>query len=242
MSINHPAAEIEGLFRTFDPQDFVTSPVERFNLLLDPNGIENDFRHAGNAMIADVRSSVYQRGVDEVLNRQTVSLIGSEDMDFIAEELELSWEELFHAEAARCPDDQPSNYLSRMVEDIRTFEDPNRITRRFLAQCLGANILLSNFRPTEQVKGFRELPRGVDFGLFNPTSRKIVGGSVFITRPNDPCIGPGKKIEDRYPGESTDLAKRFVKAAQGRRGYVGMVAMAGPMTVRNHVEFVPYGE
>lgn len=209
---------------------------------VDPNGIVGAARHSGNITLADVRTPSYQRRVDTVLNRQSVSFVGGEDLDYIAGELELDPRVLFRAEALLAATSGSTEEFDRMVDDLCVHKDASRITRRFLARCLGANVLLGSFQATDEVQDFRSLTPGTDFGPYDVGTRKFTDATVMITRPNGPCIGPGKKIQANYPGEVPDLAKRFVVAAQGRRGFVGMVAKSGNMAVGQSVGFVPLGE
>ena len=80
-------------------------------------------------------------------------------------------------------------------------------------------------------------------------SRKFTAASVMITRYNGPCVHPGNKIEKHYPGKSDGLAKRFIIAAEGKRGFVGMVVKPSVMSVGrdallrlfpDHNEFLMY--
>jgi hypothetical protein len=106
---------------------------------------------------------------------------------------------------------------------------------------LGANILLSNFSATDDVAAFRELIPCTDFGPYNPETKKFTDVTVMITRANAPCMPPGKVIQTMYPLSDPDMAQRFVRVAEGRRGFVGMVVKAGKMSVGQQVAFVPFG-
>ena len=63
-----------------------------------------------------------------------------------------------------------------------------------------------------------------------------------ITRPNEPCHHIVKETQRRYPDRLPDLDSRLINLLQGRRGFVGMVAKSGKMTVGQTVQFVPLGE
>lgn len=227
MSYPHPTAIIEGLYLPNNPDDFVTSPVARLEFSLDLNGIVgSNARHVGNTTLADVRAPSYSKKQDTVLNRQSVSFVGGEDLDFIAAELGLDI--YAQNDHERQPDDGPNNSSVHKVRNV-------------LAQCLGANVLLGNFSPTEAIPHFRDLLPGMDFGPHDSETRKFTDATVMITRPNAPCNPPGRKLQEAYP-DIPDLAKRFVVAAQGRRGFVGMVAKGGEMALGQHVAFVPFGQ
>jgi len=237
----HPLAAIEGLFKPGDPQDFYTVPFDALEMAIEPNGIVGARRHSGSATLADVRAPAYTRKVDVVLNRQSISLVGAEDMDYIADELDLNPYALFVAEGIRSGN-TPTATFNRMMDDLYERGEPRRITRRFLARCLGANVLLGSFTASERVPNFRSLAPGTDFGPYDVEAKKFTAATVMITRPNGPCVAPSEKIKQHYPDEIPQLGKRFVQAAQGRRGFVGMVAKGGYMVMDQVVGFVPFGE
>ena len=222
---NHASALIEALFVPSDPWDFYSSPVDELVFSLDPNGIVGEERHRRNVTFADVRSPAYQKKRDRVLNRQSVSFVSSEDLDYITDELDLDPYLLFRTEDI-LPD---ANYAQHTI-------------RMFLSQRLGANVLLSDFHAADDVATFRDLTPGIDFGPYDTETRKFTAATVMLTRINGPCIKPAQRIQDEYPGEIPGLAKRFLQIAIGRRGFVGMVAREGRMTVGQTVRFVPFGE
>jgi hypothetical protein len=222
---NHASATIEALFLPSDPKDFCSSPVNTLAFSLNPNGIVGEERHRRNATLADIRSPSYRKKVDTVLNRQSISFVGSEDLDYIADALGLDPHTLVQTE--------------RILTDTN---DAQHTMRMFLAQYLGANVLLSSFQATDEIANFRSLTPGIDFGPYDAETRKFTDATVMITRINGPCIKPAQRIQNEYPGKVPDLAKRFLQVAQGRRGFVGMVAKEGIMTVGQSVWFVPFGE
>lgn len=77
---------------------------------------------------------------------------------------------------------------------------------------LGANLLVSGFNHLTQ------LPAGTRL-LFPDGTGLICEGE------NEPCIGPGKKIEAAY--DETGLRHKFVPAAKNRRGIVCSVEREG---------------
>lgn len=237
---NHPSANVEGLFIARNSRDFHSSPTDLLTLSLNPNGIIGDERHRGNTCLADIRTLAYRRKQDTVLNRQSVSLVSGEDLDEIATDLNLDATAIANAEEARALAGRPNCYDTLKLDYSWTDSD-QRIVRRFLAQCLGANILLSDFEGTEQTPRFRDLTAGIDFGHYSE-NRKFENGVVTITRINKPCIDPGRKIQQLYPDSPPDLAKKFVVAAEGKRGFVGMVAMGGALLRDRRVNFIPFGE
>ena len=88
---------------------------------------------------------------------------------------------------------------------------------------LGANLVLSG------------LPR---LSLLAPGARLQFpsGATVFVTEPNAPCRQPGAAIARAFA--EPVLAARFVKAALGRRGVVGLVERAGDIAVGDPVRVI----
>lgn len=209
--LEFPTAKIEALLLTENPDDFYSSP--RNELVFDFDGIVGDERHRGRTMLADVRIKSFTKKQAEVLNRQTVSLIDTGSLDIIAQDLNLDPDVI-----------------------VRQYNETMRI---FLARCLGANILLHDFQGSPAIPEFYNLPNATDFGPFNPENTKFSDAALMITRYNTPCIHPGKKIEEHYPGDSEGLAPRFVKTALEHRGYVAMVVKVGKMAVGDSVMFRP---
>ncbi len=204
-------ARVESVFLAERADDFYSEPRE--SLTFDLDGIAGDQRHRGRTMVADVRIKPYQKGQDEVLNRQTVSVIDSGSLDVIADSLEL---------------------------DSGGIEERYGVSRRtFLAQCIGANILFDNFRGSEQIPEFYDTPNATDVGPYCPDTNKFSAAALMVTRYNSPCIHPGKKIEAHYPKRVDGLAQRFVQAAEGRRGFVAMVVKPGVIAVNDEVMFRP---
>lgn len=78
---------------------------------------------------------------------------------------------------------------------------------------LGANLLL---------EGIPDLTR------VPPTSRLFFsqGAVLYISSENNPCIHPGKILQDHFPDHS-DLAAAFIKAAAHLRGLVAVVEKPG---------------
>lgn len=219
--MSRTTSNIEGLFLPQTSDDFFTYPVDSLEFSIENNGVIGDKRHNGSYRYADVRAGSYAKKQDLLVNRQGVSVVIGTDLDYIAEELSLD----------------PDLIMEGTNDDSLT---PQLASRRFLAQCLGANILLDEVR-------FEELePRHpfsvLDFGPYDEENGKFTSATVQVTRPNGPCIWPGKKIEEHYPGDEPNLAKRFVTSAQGRRGFVGSVIKAGMMTKNQSVSFVAFGD
>lgn len=82
-----------------------------------------------------------------------------------------------------------------------------------LPQWLGANMVLRGF------PNLTQLPSGSRI-LFSS------GAGVLCEGENLPCKQPGMVIQGLYPGHPT-LTARFVPAAQGRRGIIGVVEQTG---------------
>lgn len=179
----------------------------------DFDGIVGDHRHRGRTMTADVRIKSYAKKQTEVLNRQTVSMIDDESLDRIGDDMELD------------PD-----IIAERYEESR---------RIFLARCIGANIVFNDFRGSNDIPEFHRIPNATDVGPFDPETGKFSAASLMITRYNPPCINPGNKIEQYYPGAWEGLAQQFVRSAEGRRGFVGMVAQTGKLAVEDTVMFRP---
>lgn len=208
---NYPEANVETLLLTESSEDFYSSP--RNELEFDFDGIVGDQRHRGRTMTADVRIKSYAKKQAEVLNRQTVSIIDGESLDFIGDDMELD------------PD-----VIAERYEESR---------RIFLARCIGANIVFNNFRGTDDIPEFHRIPNATDVGPCDPETGKFSAASLMITRYNPPCIHPGNKIETHYPGAREGLAQQFVRSAEGRRGFVGMVAKSGKLAAGDTVMFRP---
>ena len=222
-----PVASIEALLLAPDAGNFQTELRQQLEFSLDPNGIVGDKRHNGNSTKADVRTKrVYKRG-REVPNRQSVSIVDASDLDYIAARLGIDEEVVYE----------------NMAVDLRVGLTAPQARRLFLASCMGANVLLGEYKGTEETTEFRNLSRGLDLGPFDPENDNFTDATVLITRPNAPCVGPGKKIRDNYPGSLPDTTPRdFVDIAEGRRGFVGMVAKPGSMAVGELVQFVLFGD
>lgn len=207
---NHTTANVETLLLTESSDDFYSSP--RDELEFDFYGIVGDERHRGWTMMADARAKPYNKEQDEVVNHQQFSLIDDKGLDFIGDEMDID------------PDVIANRY-----------EESRRI---FIARCIGANIVVSNFEGNDDIPAFCEMLNSTDFGPFD-SDDKFSDASLRIMRYNPPCGNPGKKIEEHYPEPREGLAKQFVRAAEGKRGFVGVVAKVGKFTVNDTVMFRP---
>lgn len=206
-----PIAKVDALFLADSEDSFTT--VLRQHLDFDLDGIVGDQRHRGREMLADVRIKSYVKKGSYVLNRQTVSLIDADSVEHIANQLEI---------------------------DPKVVEERYNISRmEFIASCIGANILLGGFRGSDRYLEFYELPNATDFGPYDEDNKKFNDVSLMITRYNPPCIHPGHKIEELYPGARRGTAQQFVRAAEGRRGFVAMTVKPGRLTVGDEVMFRP---
>lgn len=208
---NHPTANVESLLLTDSSEDFYSLP--RTELEFDFDGIVGDQRHRGRTMTADVRIKSYVKKQATVLNRQTVSLIDEESLDFIGDDMELD------------PD-----VIANRYEESR---------RNFLARCIGVNVVFDSFQGNNEISEFYDVPNATDVGPFDPATHKFSATSLMITRYNPPCIHPGNKIEKHYPDAREGLAQQFVRSAEGRRGFVAMVVMPGRLAVNDTVMFYP---
>lgn len=210
--------------------EFCTVPVGDAEFDVVSNRIEGSVRNGGQVIAADVRSPSYQR-YTPVLNRQSVSLISDADLDHIAGELGL--------EEEACGKGLQS--LAAAYEVLPREVEGAAAVRLFLAQCLGVNVVIGGFRGTGGIQDFLVLPPGVDFGPYDVEHRKFTGATVMVTRVNTPCAQPAAMIGKYYPEVVEGLAKRFIVAARGRRGFVGMVVRSGRMVEGEGVGFVPFG-
>ena len=93
---------------------------------------------------------------------------------------------------------------------------------RILPEWLGANIFISGFPDLTQLKEGSRI-------LF-PS-----GAGLLCEGENDPCIQPGKVLQQQFPDEEK-LAPRFVKAAMGLRGIVAIVECQGEIHSGEEVE------
>jgi hypothetical protein len=245
------AGNVETLLVGADPDSFYTYPVQEATFDLETQAIVGNARHGGQTTLADVRVPAYRKKQDVVVNRQAVSIVGAEDLDYLADELALDEEvaltgllHKYHTDNQRDDYTVPTGDYRSFLEGIT--DTPGALNRLFLAQCLGANVVIGGFQGTDTIPNFRSLQRGLDVGPYDDVTRKFTpdGATVMLTRPNAPCIGPGKLIEVTYGSEVDEIerAKQFVRVGQGRRGFVGMVAKGGQMAIGQALRFVPFGE
>lgn len=242
MSTPPPTGRVDLLLVAPSTAEFCTFPVETAEFDLVANRMVGSVRNGGQVIGADVRSPSFRRGA-AVLNRQSVSLIGDTDLDHISAGLELDPRACLdglRAMGAAHVDtdgvDVPAH--AARLEGL----DDGEAVRLFLAQCLGINVVVGGFEGSGAVADFLALPAGVDFGPYDLARRRFTDAAVVVTRVNTPCASPGKMIEKYYPRPVGGLAKRFVRVAQGHRGYVGMVAKGGTMTQGESIGFVPFGD
>jgi hypothetical protein len=177
-----------------------------------------------------------------VLNRQSVSLISDADLDHIAAGLELDERACLDGLRALGAAHLDTEGVDVAAHAARLEElAGGRAHRLFLAQCLGVNVVVGAFEGAGTITDFRALPAGTDFGPYDTGRRRFTAAAVVITRVNEPCVSPGRMVERYYPRPIGKLGKRFVQVAQGRRGYVGMVAKGGTMVQGQRLGFVPFG-
>ena len=62
--------------------------------------------------------------------------------------------------------------------------------------------------------------------MFIPNEDGSPEVGVYITAPNQPCVGPGEIIQSHYP-EIQGLTTQFPKAAINKRGVVAVVEHGG---------------
>ena len=88
---------------------------------------------------------------------------------------------------------------------------------------LGANLVVDGF---------------AGLSLVTPAARLLFpsGAVVFVTEQNVPCRHPAEKLAEAYGDRK--LAGRFVKAAIGRRGVVGIVEREGAVAVGDPVRYL----
>lgn len=72
--------------------------------------------------------------------------------------------------------------------------------------------------------------------LLPPGSRLFFegGATLVVQAENLPCVGPGRILQEQFPAEP-DLANRFPKAAQHRRGIVAWVEKPGQIRAGDQV-------
>ena len=88
----HPSATIEAVLLPPDPRSFYTTPRSEIEFDIVENGVVGDIRHHGLTDVADIRMPAYARGWEPILNRRSVSIVGGEDLDYIADSLHLDAE------------------------------------------------------------------------------------------------------------------------------------------------------
>ena len=93
-----------------------------------------------------------------------------------------------------------------------------------LPEWLGANLLLS---------GIPDLTR------LEPGARLFFssGAVLYVTHSNNPCSGPGKIIQSRFP-DRDGLTAAFVKHALHRRGLVAVVDLPGQIAEGDTVKVI----
>jgi len=239
-----PAGSVETLLVGANPDSFYTYPIPDAEFDLANQTMDGNLRHGGPTTLADIRTPAYRKKQDTVLNRQVVSIVGAEDLDYLADHLELDEELALQGLLRRFDTDTHAGVATGPGYTATLEQATGTLTRLFLAQCLGANMVVSDFQGTHDTPNFRSLSRGIDVGPYDEATRKFTpdGATVMITRPNPPCIGPGKLIEATYGSSGGECAKAFVKFGQGRRGFVSMVSKGGQMEVGQALRFIPYGE
>lgn len=242
----HPQATIEALLIPADSRNFFTTPRGELDFDLEHNTVLGDARHGGLTNTADMRAPAFMKGKDTVLNRQSVSIVSGEDLDHISEALELD-SSVILGDAAETASLDNDTTLTLMAASLRVAPEtliaqPSRVTRLFLAQCLGANVILGSYQGTTEAPTFRELGRGTDVGPYDPGHRKFTDAAVMITRPNEPCHQIVSETLRHYPTVLPRINHELLRLAQGRRGFVGMVSKGGKMLVGQSVQFVPFGE
>lgn len=93
---------------------------------------------------------------------------------------------------------------------------------KVLPEWLGANLLVSGFPElTKLAAGSR---------ILFPS-----GAGLLCEGENDPCMQPGRVIQQQFPDEEK-LAARFVKAAMGLRGIVAVVRCPGKVVYGEEIE------
>ncbi|PRY37417.1 hypothetical protein [Umezawaea tangerina] len=230
MSTLPPLGHLDLLLVAPSTAEFCTVPVGAAEFDVVANRIEGSVRNTGQVIGADVRSPAYPR-YTPVLNRQSVSLISDTDLDHIAGELGL--------EAEACGKGLQS--LAAAYEVAPRDVEGDAAVRLFLAQCLGVNVVVKGFQGAGEIEDFLVLPPGVDFGPYDAEQRKFTGATVMVTRVNTPCAQPAAMIAKYYPEVVEGVAKGFIVAGRGRRGFVGMVVRSGGMVEGDLVGFVPFG-
>lgn len=96
--------------------------------------------------------------------------------------------------------------------------------KEILPEWLGANLVLKRFPDLTQLA---------------PGSRILFpsGAGLLCEGVNDPCIHPGKVIQQHYPADNK-LAARFVKAAFGLRGIIAIVERPGKANSGDKIKIV----
>jgi hypothetical protein len=245
MSRRFPSGRVDLLLVAAHPGDFYAYPVRQARFDLVGNRIAGDVRHGGTTRTADLRSRAYRRGMDTVLNRQSISLISDTDLDHIRNELGMDDGTALAALHRRAAADQAAgrwisgSYQERLADVAGR---PGAAGRLLLAQCLGVNLVVRDFDGTGSTPRFPDLAAGADVGPYNTRTRKFTDATVMITRRNEPCASSGRQLAEALPDLPSDLVKRFVAVALGRRGYVGMVVRAGTMREGDLLGFVPFGQ
>ena len=77
----------------------------------------------------------------------------------------------------------------------------------------------------KDIPSFTELPSGTLL-FFRSSTSQFRTAMLAVWRENGPCVQPGEAIQAHFPG-IVGIAKRFPKAALGKRGVVGSVYCSG---------------
>lgn len=105
------------------------------------------------------------------------------------------------------------------IEELREIARAMKLPRQIPYGLLGENIVVSG------IPKLTELPVGTKIFFIGKNEEKR-SAVLIVWGENTPCLAPGKAIQEQFP-EIPSLAKRFPRAAHGKRGVVGSVYCNG---------------
>lgn len=110
------------------------------------------------------------------------------------------------------------------TEELAVISEQLDLSAPLQAETLGANLCV------EGIVDFSLLPRGTR--LVFPS-----GAALIVEEYNPPCINMGAQVAAKYATCSGEpiTAKQWLKPAHGRRGVVGMVDVAGTISIGDEI-------
>lgn len=196
-----------------EPESFVTSDVPR--LFLNREGItgEVNAKHHGHFVKANVRNKGFHRKGD------------AENRDVIFNHSQISVIDLQSLREIGEELDIDPDIVARDFDETR---------EQFIARHMGMNVVVGTLSSGEKL---HDIAPPYHLGPFDDD--ELFTASMLVMSYNEPCVRPGRAIAEAYPGASESMGAKFVEVARARRGFVGVVSLAGRFTVGQQAMIVP---